>query len=1089
MPVAVLHPPRAEKEHAKPPSPPPAGPDRRKIKFLAGLLLVLMVSYKIGLGAGVAVAAGMLGCIGFRRAMLRWPQLTGSVVATATTVGMAVAITGIFGPWFALSGSPDLGVMIILVSVTLATTVWAAPLRGVHRGWTTLMALAPMWLAAGVSMMDPGRSAQAAVIGGCAGLAIIALQARHRVRGVVSGRRRRAGKLLMASIAVGLGLMTATAAAPASANAGFLSGAFNDFKDKFVCSIAAPNTSPELAGTGPESFLGNQNFVKLPSLDSTDNDVPETMDRPLDFGEDQSKYTLYELSGLRGIKFVNWSQTDDGGNDCSIMSWVSVTSGNMINKISMWFLQLVIVLKEYAQVKNPVESFFSEVTPLIDAGLTVLFSAMTTVLLALLLWGFFAMDKVGLASVMNRWGSGLVTLVVATFAYGGVTAAGVAASDDNNFSSITHSLDSLTGSVSAGVSELIMDRLPTDATSMCIQPEGTDSVAKAQRHSSCLLAEALAYKPWAKATFGSVGSKKIEPLRDPVTREELTGSSGSDDEDSEDLSTVNTGLPCYNNYQGCSDLRSYLIAQEGGPSILQPLEMCYKNAGLDEGSNPSIDEKRACDPYYGVAEDLYARTKSAGTTETNSDGPVTDDGTAQEAAPAQPESISDQGQRMLSAYRGDGTFSHAQNAFTSLIGVFAVGVALGILAIGVLWKHIELLILYVAGPWYLLLGAVKQDLKGVKEWGLKILGTFAGLLGYSVLSSIAVFFVAFIGAKDMGMLKQILMLAIMMFAIFKIYTQMNQKIDQATGTTAAPGVDKAVGRMQGAMGMGAIMGMARGGGGGGMIGRAASGVGNVAAGGAKLGARGARATGRTINNNTQGLQRAAGQTVGALGGATAYAGARIGGSAPAQKIKGGFQQANDFMGTTGTGKKIASDSRSVGSWLRGTDRPNEEGVSSFQAGRNIGSEGFANYGASHSDEVFRATYGRAPTRGERFRASQGASNDADYSRAQERKEQRRRQQEEALANGEREMTRGERRQAKQNTRDARLSPAREAGRARARQRQEGDSQPQAAPSTPKPRPEWKPNPPAAPSGPKYQTPPKRSKRSNPDPTPPPDDDY
>jgi hypothetical protein len=961
MPAAIIT--RSETSpERKPTPPPPLAPDKRRTGVLAAGIITVLIAFSAGVRvAGLALVILLAAAAG-RSAARRWPQAIGSLLSFLVTAAAGVFMTGVFGPWLSVSGSPDLGVTFLLVTLTLTLAVWAAPLRGVHRGWTTLLVLAPMWFTVPAIIRWPGHSALIALGAGLLGLGVLVWQARYRFRGQRSRGPRRVVKIALVAVTGAVGLVSAGSAAPGVANAWPLEGAFNSFKDSFVCSIASPNTSPQLAGTGPEGLIGNYNFVGLPAKDTGDDPsglddqgIPVNMDRELDFGDKKtlSDYTLYELSGLRGIKFINWSHGAGGDGDCSIMSWVSVTSGNMINMASNFLLQLAIFLKEYSAIKNPVASFFEPVTPVVDALLAVLFSFMGCLIIAMLIWGIFAARRQGLSVVLNKFGSALAAIVIAVTMYGVVAAR--SNPDDNGFFMFTNALDEVSGSVSSGVSEMILGRLTDDGTSMCVNPDGEQGVARAQRFSSCLLAEALAYKPWAKATFGTDGARPIEPGQTPMGVEELIGETpgGAHDDAADDAKAEGDGgdtsedggpktsespLPCYNNYQNCTDLRSYLIAQEGGPTILDQMEKCYDKAGFEGDGEPDIDQSRACNPYFSVAEDLFHRVDP-------------DRGTDEDRA---------KGNRMLSAYRGDGTFSHAQNAFTGLIGVIVVGTALGILSAAVIWKHVELLILYMLGPGYLMAGALKNDLRGSLDWLKKIAGTFISLTVYSVIASTAVFFVALISLQDVGLIQQLLMMAMVMFGFFKAFSMANQKVDAATGTGQAPGMDRGINKVQNMMGPAIASGVTsrimshRGSGQKGMArraaGSAARGVGTAGKGAAKVTARGAKKAGKWTANNTRGVQMAAGRAVGHAQGAAAYAGHRVSAAVSesdlATKARGVGQKMKDSRaasaangvktGAAAAGGWMAGKGHSAAAWVKGDPDNFDDGQSAFGTGRSAG---------------------------------------------------------------------------------------------------------------------------------------------------------
>lgn len=823
-----------------------------RVKWPAAGLVCCCIALLFGTIAGLVATTGFVVYAFGRKTLRRWPQATGSALALVATATMALATNAVGGPMFYLSGSPDLASGLFLATVIVGLLVWSLPLAGVHRGWTTLVAVVPIWIGSFVALANPAHTAWVSAGVMVASLLMLAWQMRFRHRQQSSSTPRRMLRGVVFVLAGVIGFSVTASLAPQPAQAW---NPFSDFRDEFVCTIAAPNTSPQAAGTGPETFLGNQNFVKLPAEKGVDvsegvdgDGIPLAMDRPLDFGSNLNDYTLYEISGLRGLKFINWSRTDAGDSDCAYMPFISVTLGNFVNTLATWSVQAVIFIKEYAATKNPFVQFFDPLMPVANSMLTIFYSLIAVVLLAVVFQGMVNLRQ-GLSQALNKFGSGIVAIVVVTSAYGGTAVAGSMADNGNGFFTITNVLDSAVGSLSSGISTMMLSQLPDKDTSMCIAPAG-GGLVDSQRYSSCLLAESLAYKPWAKATFGGAGEHPIAPVNGVATADEAM----------KNPQTSDSPLPCWNNYQECQDMRSYLIAQEGGPNFTDKMEKCFAAAGVDEGDEPTIDARRACDPYYAVAENIFSMARGSGDLKSG-------------------DSSEQQGKEILAAYRGDGTFPHFQNAAISMLSILIIGIIIAVLGIATLWKHAELLLLFLFGPVIMLAGAVKADLQGTSAWFKQILGTFVSLLAYSIMSTFAVLIVAWSTTMGFSMGQQLIIMALLLFGFFKMYTKVNQRIDTASGTEQAPGMDRGVNSLQRAATAGAAYGLVRTApraigripGATMAVGRGMDRAADKTIAGGKNTARvgydkAIKPTGKFVNRNTQGAQHLAAGAVGAIAG-------------------------------------------------------------------------------------------------------------------------------------------------------------------------------------------------------------------------------
>lgn len=673
----------------------------------------------VAAGGSVAVIAASI--VGYRFA----PQLTGTLASTIGFIAALMIVATSLNPLWAFVGVQDYALIYPVVFAAIAAVSWLMPSTGVHRGWTTFVGQAAVALSVPVAvLLGTSQWRGMAIAAGTAiGLLVVGLRIRHVPKGRRGGKKSSFVRGFgMGTVIVLLGLVFAIGNT-SNAGAWGLGDKVGETLDDAVCSITRPDMSAEVVGTGPESLIPNFNFAQAKRINPSDEDArgyPQYADVAQVFepGSDNSlspRYTLYEISGLRGIKWINWQWNGNWEEQCSTAAWLSATIGNFILKGSSYLLQGTIAFKEYSQVANPLEVLYSKANPIVDSMFVNFFTPAAGVMF-LLVGISMAVKSVkngGFREAVSEAGGALLVCFIAGFAYGGLAASSFQNPNANGFYTVGSTLDELGGQLNAAVAELFFSAIESTQGTMCVRPEGGDDSlspnAPGQRITSCLLAETLAYKPWAVGQFGAAGMNEI-PTDGATAPTDPRPGSGAE------IQAEEGKLPCYNGYKGCEDMRSYVIAQIGGPDITARYSKCM------EAHNATDDPwgaSRHCDPYNAIAKQLYDRMEAG-----------SGDQRAQEAA------------SMMNAYKGGGFMPHLSQAVTALVGVITVGIGLSVMALITLGWHAWLFVLFLMGLVRLLWAVYPGKAHLATSWVKEVIGTFTQRILYGIAMSAMIWMIA-----------------------------------------------------------------------------------------------------------------------------------------------------------------------------------------------------------------------------------------------------------------------------------------------------------------------------------------------------------
>lgn len=714
----------------------------------------------------------------------RFPQAAGVVVSTA--VSSAAVLVAAFAS-MAVTGLPVVSWHIILaVPMLLVVTVavFAAPHRGVHVGWSVAIAHAAVLSALPVAVWAPNSNwtTLAAFVSFVVALSGVYFRSRHAERPAAGLWRRIARGIAVGAVSL-FAALTMLLGAPGQAQGLWGIGDFFENKaNDMICSFTRPDLTQSSVGTGPESMLPSRNFgqVKGAPPMADPNSVPAWSDQIGNYdrlGPNYSldNYTLYEIAGLRGVRYVNWQKNTSGDEVCSIMPWVSVTTGNIVMSVNTYLLQMVITLKEISQSGRPFEFLYDKTLPLVDTLFTGLFlpaSGLMLVIAGVSVVSRAAAGGSGFRSALGDVGGTAAILVATGLFFGGLAGASWVNPGTNGFFIFGSMLDTAAGKLNSGIAEASFSALDLDGnSSLCKPPQpvpaspGQDeayaAAAPGQRYSSCILAEGLAYRPWAIGQFGGAGNTVIsaaeKPKRfgDPRVGGKSTLVSAKSDADGQ-------GVPCYNNYGGCTDLRSYLIAQEGGPSFAAARDKCMN----DEGDYTHLIQ---CDPYHAVANQMNLKEKNGKPAEASQAASIT------------------------SAYHGEGMFPHLTQALVALVATAITAAGVGAVALLSMWWQFMLVILFITGVARLLYASFPGKASAGKEYAGDFISTFLQRIGYGLLSVAMIAGVALIFGSTMAMGLKIMFVALLMLGMLKALKKVQEAM-KVQGSTSMKGPVDAMGR-------------------------------------------------------------------------------------------------------------------------------------------------------------------------------------------------------------------------------------------------------------------------------------------------------
>ena len=545
-----------------------------------------------------------------------------------------------------------------------------------------------------------------------------------------------------------------------------ISGSVQDW----ICGIVNPSEPWEAVGDGPESWMSNRNLAGAKQIapiqvDSTGQAftaaqpatavVPDTMDQlpALPPGD----YTLYEVSGLRGLSWWTIPLDVDGTRNCNLWNYVWSQAGNLIFTVSKTVLQVTIAIKEAAAADDPLKFLYDESGGAVSTVFAVFFIPVASLMFILAgLWaGINALRHRGIRAALGAAGVAAGIIALAGFAYTATTGG------SNGFRSIAGTVDTAISQVNAVATNALFDGLTKDSGA-CTLPDGPASAIRGQRITSCVLADALAYRPWAIGQFGGAGAAPIH-----LPGDWTTVTPGPDGAIPIEALRAEKALPCYVDAVGdCQDLRTYLIAQHGGVQIGDtpsgqngylkcsasavqaftdsPAWMLIKAAAEDNNQSTTpitLALSSACSPMYRVFKALGESNLT----------------TAQ-------------------AYAGDVGISRVTQAFSSLIGTAVAAVPVLITGIITMAWIALTFALYITGPFKLAFATYTGKAKMAKEWAGDLVHAWASRLAYGILLSLTILIIAWMLASTLSFGLRLVWLGVILFFFWKLVQKVQEMI-------------------------------------------------------------------------------------------------------------------------------------------------------------------------------------------------------------------------------------------------------------------------------------------------------------------------
>lgn len=762
----------------------------------------LMFRATVGVSA-VLTAAGILQTIGVVSTLVvaallssvaavvwAWRRSPAHVLAIASTAlyGAVVVGLGASASWltmveggYSYFSAYLVGLVAIAVLVLRSRRVGISPALTTFLAQTALMATLPIQLR---------FSSAAAAIGGLL-LALGVVWWRQRLAPQRPAPQRRGRRIasrvwqvitaIVASLLVAATVLLGSAAPASAWGFSSITGAITENVQEAMCGITAPSIDQQPVGSGPEAWFSNLNLSG-----AVDTETGQRSDNAKDIrlaaDGDMTKYTLYEISGLRGLDWVNWQYSPDADakakpDQCSIPAWMWTMSGNAIFTVNLYLLQATIALKELAQSKNPVAWLYDESNSVIANVFTNVALPIMGIAMAL------GAITIGIAAVrgggrdaIGKMAASVGVMVLAGAMFGGIVADKSSEQSVDNpqgagFYVAASALDSTLGQLNSALTTAILSNLNEDkGEEFCHVPPG-NTAALGQRVSSCVLAETLAYRPWALGQFGPSGNYAInvDGSTAPLSPGPVPGVRYG-----KDAQTMGPGVPCYINLDMCRDLRTYLIVQQGGPAIGSAVMTCLQRNNPD-----SLGDAQQCVPYFAAAKVLADRVNASLNPPADGSAPETT------GALADPST-------MYSAFTGTNGLQRLTQAASSLVATLVIAIALTSLSIITMLWHVMLFALFMAGLLILSAATFSGKTKMAKEWVFNVLHTFTARFVYGLIMTLIIWVICLVFRSDSiytGM--KIIIVGMVLFGFLKLIRKVDEKIRPQQGSMNVNMADQA----------------------------------------------------------------------------------------------------------------------------------------------------------------------------------------------------------------------------------------------------------------------------------------------------------
>ena len=762
----------------------------KTVGITAAALTALGILQTLGLDSSLVIAALMAAVVG---TAVAWRRNSSSVLAAVWTLVYAsvVLVVGATASWATMFGGGFAYLTAYLTGLAaIVVVVLRSPRTGVSPAVTTFLAQSALMATLPIQLLI--SSASAPVAGLILAAGAIWWRTRLATRTPLPhGRgRRAAARVWKAVTGVAAGLLVAATvllgtAAPAGAwGLSSITGAITDSVQQAMCGMTAPNLEQQPVGSGPEAWFSNQNLAGArDSKTGAGSDYAKDISLATD--GDMTQYTLYEISGLRGLDWVNWQYSPDAGADakpdqCSIPAWMWTMSGNAIFTVNLYILQATIALKELAQSKNPVAWLYNTSNSVVanvfvNVALPLMMIAMV---LSAITIGYAAIRGGGRDAIGKGVASAGV-MILAGAMFGGILISKTSKQDMENpegsgFYIVASTLDSLIGELNSGLTTGILSTLNDDkGAEFCHVPPG-DTATLGQRVSSCVLAETLAYRPWALGQFGPGGNKPINVDNGDNPTAQGQGVPGV--RYGKDAVVAGDGVPCYVNLDMCRDLRTYLIVQQGGPAIGDKVVACLGSPRPD-----NLGAAQQCIPYFAASKVLGDRVTAA---QAGGDDPSAGE---KSTTTAEVDATT-----MYSAFTGTNGLQRLTQAASSLVATLVIAIALVTLSIITMVWHVMLFALFIVGVLILAVASFSGKTQMAKEWVFNVLHCFTARFAYGLMMTLIIWVICLVFRSESiytGM--KIIIVGMVLVGFLKLIRKVDEKIKPKQGSMNANVVDQA----------------------------------------------------------------------------------------------------------------------------------------------------------------------------------------------------------------------------------------------------------------------------------------------------------
>ena len=468
---------------------------------------------------------------------------------------------------------------------------------------------------------------------------------------------------------------------------------------------------------------------------------------------------------MRGLSWWTIPLNVDGTRNCSLWNYVWSQAGNLIFTVSKTVLQITIAIKEAAAADDPLKFLYDESGGAVATVFAVFFVPIASLMFILAgIWaGINALRRKGIRAALGAAAVAAGIIALAGFAY---TAA---AGGTNGFRSVAGTVDTAISQVNAVATNALFDELAKDSGA-CTLPDGPASAIRGQRITSCVLADALAYRPWAIGQFGGAGAGPI-----PLPGDWTVVTPGADGAIPIEALRAEKALPCYVTAVGdCQDLRTYLIAQHGGVQIGDTLS----------GQNGYLKCAASATQAFTDSPAWMLITAAA-----EQDGQSTAPLTLALSSACSPmyrvfRALSESNVTTAQAYAGDVGIARVTQAFSSLIG--AAVTAVPVLITGIItmaWIALTFA-LYITGPFKLAFATYTGKAKMAKEWAGDLVHAWASRLAYGILLSLTILIIAWMLASTLSFGLRLLWLGVILFFFWKLVQKVQELIRPGAASIA-----------------------------------------------------------------------------------------------------------------------------------------------------------------------------------------------------------------------------------------------------------------------------------------------------------------